>query len=693
MNRWKFHNNTKRLMMALASLITLIVIVMTGAIGYAATPDAAYIHKIKGTGLVIGDGDSRARKDAKEHQQLKVPNQILYVPGGNKSFAYLGFIFDGVKEHADLLVSAGPSTNPSEWSFPCTAKGGLTISWKQIDPADTSGKDTRGCKEGVKVQSSSKRGGLPNNNLQASRRLLAQAEDEVTVVPTPGQSIIKTADSAAGIGINVLVGEVQVKSAKNPEGRPVKAGERYDYPQDTITPIDRNPILNSPEMQEFLNPNNWLSPDIPQRVADGIAGQLGELRTALGNGLPATASNSGNNNPGQSSTVSNTNNNNAPSQPPAPTASNAMLPSGSDSATRPTSATEFPLYAMIGVPTASKVQPLTFAPDISLSLPSANSSETKQLKPTLIVAALNSEKAHQSLQLASIPISYFTKKEFKKNPQIAQLPGINIPGLGDIINAGAAEALKGVINDERPIAASLTDAYPTVSESELPGGSFAASTANLQAFYEALKGGGLTIVLPPGDYSVPVHVFCMKHSAHAPGSSETFLLAPLKGKQIKPIGTLNSRFVSANIDRNTIQGLSWAIQAGTKYEELSAEQKEIVDRLIPEFKGQLSQSFWEKVESISRQIPGAPTLDSVIGKLGPAGELLRTYQQARTAIQQNGDNYSALERLLLLPGSAPNDGDSKYPRGIWSKISDRIYARLLPTGLGSPGSLDIRVLP
>jgi len=149
---------------------------------------------------------------------------------------------------------------------------------------------------------------LPNNNLQASRRLLAQAEDEVTVVPTPGESIIQTADSAAGISIDVLVGDVRVKSAKNPGGRLVKAGERYNYPQDTITPIDINPIVNSPEMQDFLNPNNWSSPDIPQRVADGIAGQLGEMRTALRNGSPATASNSGNNNPRQSAIPTPSNN-------------------------------------------------------------------------------------------------------------------------------------------------------------------------------------------------------------------------------------------------------------------------------------------------------------------------------------------------------------------------------------------------
>lgn len=301
MNRWKFRRNTSRLILVLASLVTLIAIVMTGVSSYAITPDGAYIGKIEGTGLVIGVGKSRDRKPASKKDELR-PNTILYVPG-NGSWANLGFFEDSPKDSTGLLVQAGPTKMISEWSFPCSAKGRLTINWKKGE--------RRGCEEGIQVKSSSKRGGLPNNNLQASRRLLAQAEDEVTVVPTPGQSIIQTADSAAGISVNVLVGDVRVKSAKNPGGRLVKAGERYNYPQDTITPIDINPIVNSPEMQDFLNPDNWRSPDIPQRIADGFSEQLGEMRTALGQGSPAVASNSGNNNnSGQSPTASNTRNNN-----------------------------------------------------------------------------------------------------------------------------------------------------------------------------------------------------------------------------------------------------------------------------------------------------------------------------------------------------------------------------------------------
>ena len=274
MHKFKWQQRTKRFILASLSLLTLVSILITGVSSYAITPDGAYIGKIEGTGLTIGAGTNRDRPPASIGQKLR-QNTILYVPGGNRPWAHLGFFEDAPLDSSGLLVKAGPSPTPSEWSFPCSARGRFTIAWKKGS--------NRGCEpEGIKVQSSSKRGWLPNNNLQVSRRLLAQAEDEVTVVPTQGQSIIQTADSAAGISIDVLVGDVQVKSAKNPGGRLVKAGERYDYPQDTITPIDINPIVNSPEMQEFLNPNNWSSPQLPPRVAKALSSQIVNYRTALG---------------------------------------------------------------------------------------------------------------------------------------------------------------------------------------------------------------------------------------------------------------------------------------------------------------------------------------------------------------------------------------------------------------------------
>ncbi|MEG4595378.1 hypothetical protein QUB00_26735 [Microcoleus sp. F8_C2] len=314
MHKFKWQQRTKRFILVLVSLLTLLSIVITGVRSYAVPPDTAfaYIVKFQGNGLTLGTGDIRNRQPVSLKDKL-ADKKILYVPGGNKPWVHLAFAVDYPKDFAGLIVKAGPHPDVSEWSFPCTAKGGLTIAWKR-------GSD-RGCEKGIGVQRSGSRSGwlpAPNYTLQASRKLLkAQTDDEVTVVPGQGETVIQTSDNATGIIVDVLVGEVRVKSAKNSEGRLVRAGERYSYPQDTITAIDPNSILNSPTVQDFLNPNNWRSPDIPQRVADGIAGQLEEMRTALGKGSPAVASNSGNNN----------NSNQSPlNQPPQRTATLSTQP-------------------------------------------------------------------------------------------------------------------------------------------------------------------------------------------------------------------------------------------------------------------------------------------------------------------------------------------------------------------------------
>jgi len=298
MHQLKWQQKTKRFILTLVSLLTGLSILITGVHSYAVTPDAAYLVKIQGNGLLLGEGASRNRQPARVQTQIR-GNNILYVPG-NGPWAYLGFIIDAPLDSAGLLVKAGPSSIPSEWSFPCTARGGFTIAWKK-------GRD-RGCETGVQVQRSNKKSGLLNHNnfLQASRNLIiAQVDEEVIVVPNQKESLIQTSENGAGIVVDVLLGEVQIKSAKYPQGRPIKAGESYSYPQDIIRPLDPNSILNTPAMQDFLNPDNWKAPDLPERVANNMAEQVGEMQTALSQSSPTIASNSGNNNLSELPTTSN----------------------------------------------------------------------------------------------------------------------------------------------------------------------------------------------------------------------------------------------------------------------------------------------------------------------------------------------------------------------------------------------------
>jgi hypothetical protein len=268
----------KRLFFAFVSLLTLALILLTSLPSHGLIPDAAYIVKFQGSRLTLGAGTSRNRQPVQLQDRLE-SNRILYVPGDNQHWANLAFAVDSPKDHTGLVVRAGPHRTASQWSFPCTARGGFTIGWQR-------GRN-RGCEEGIRVQSS----GSATSQLLTRKALTAQGRNEVVVVPTPGESLIQTSDSTTGVIVDVLIGEVSVQSDRHPQGRPIRAGQRYAYPEDTVTQIDRDPILNSPEIQDFLNPNNWSSPNLPDRTASSIIAQLTELATAARSSSPTIASN------------------------------------------------------------------------------------------------------------------------------------------------------------------------------------------------------------------------------------------------------------------------------------------------------------------------------------------------------------------------------------------------------------------
>ncbi|MDJ1168963.1 hypothetical protein PMG71_05950 [Roseofilum sp. BLCC_M154] len=259
---------TKKILFALVSLLTLTLILITSLPSHGLIPDFAYIVKFQGSRLTLGAGNSRNRQPVQLQDRLE-SNRILYVPGDNQHWANLAFITNSPIDSTGLMVTAGPHRSATQWSFPCTARGHFTIGWQR-------GGD-RGCEPGIRVQSS----GSATSQLLTRKALTAQSTNEVVVVPTPGESLLQTSDSSTGVVVDVLIGDVQVQSDRYPQGRLIRAGQRYAYPEDTVTPIDSNAILNSPELRNFRNPNNWTSPDLPDRAASSIVSQLTELETAL----------------------------------------------------------------------------------------------------------------------------------------------------------------------------------------------------------------------------------------------------------------------------------------------------------------------------------------------------------------------------------------------------------------------------
>lgn len=356
---------------------------------------------------------------------------------------------------------------------------------------------------------------------------------------------------------------------------------------------------------------------------------------------------------------------------------------------------KFPYPQMTGKPPNPGMQSFTWTPD--------NKLVTGNFKPELLAQSLESEFETYAKNLRQKESQNFLQNTIAqfRIPGIPNIPGIPGGGTGIIKDAVLTQVvgqLGGFIENERAFSTSFKDVYSTVSAP--PGGEFRPSPANLQVFSQALReaNGSPEILLPPGDYEIPGQVFCFKPKSYGPQTGVGYPLAPIKGKQAAPLIALNSRYIAAGIPHQAAQVLSWNIQLGVKYEDMPPTSRAIVDKILPEFKQQLSRSFWEDLQAkwgqISSSIPGVPSFDSVIGRLpGEAGQILNTYQQARASLQQYRDNFDQLQNEMVFTGNAPSDSsDSKYPRGIWSKINDRLYARLLPTTFNGPAAMQVRVL-
>lgn len=270
-------------------------------------------------------------------------------------------------------------------------------------------------------------------------------------------------------------------------------------------------------------------------------------------------------------------------------------------------------------------------------------------------------------------------------------PSISVPSLDNLVKGEIYKALANVLAEQEPIVSSANKVFPTVDS--LPGGAFRPRGVSVFLNKQIRTSVDGTVMLAPGDYTIPVDVFCMKHSASSP-SGHRYLLARLKGKMADVITALNSRSVGSGISHQQLQVLSWNIQAGMKYEAMSPDNRAIIDKLIPDYKSRMSQGFLETVESQYNQFRFAnlPSFNSVLDRLGDVGNIVKQYRQFSSNLRQYGGDYNSLSRLLITSGeSNARGGVNNTP---WSKISDRVYGRMVTEGnAATPGELQLRVLP
>jgi len=269
-----------------------------------------------------------------------------------------------------------------------------------------------------------------------------------------------------------------------------------------------------------------------------------------------------------------------------------------------------------------------------------------------------------------------------------------IPGLDPRRAAlgAAAKQLAPYITEQTPIRLDPVELYPTVDA--LPGPPFvpaaSAQSAAIASIIQQLKGSTTgTVSLAPGDYAVAVRQFCMSHSRPA-RSPLAFVLGPMRGKRAPAIIAMNSRASSTPYPFSPIQTTSWTIQGGLGYTDFPAAPRGVVDTLIPDYKGLFGTSTLDDIQgkwsSLSSAV-GGPSLDSILGQLGGAGQLVVELRDMRSQIIGQANDFTSLSRTFA-PIQAADVSTLDSP---WSVITPTLWMRLVTRGhYGDIGTVQIR---
>ncbi|MBE9234302.1 hypothetical protein IQ231_22295 [Cuspidothrix issatschenkoi LEGE 03284] len=184
-------------------------------------------------------------------------------------------------------------------------------------------------------------------------------------------------------------------------------------------------------------------------------------------------------------------------------------------------------------------------------------------------------------------------------------------------NSLIKDQLRSFLKDEIPITGTEHKLYPTTSQ--VPGGQFTPQTLYLNAVNSSQ-------VIPPGDYEIPVHYYCTKVYT-LNGAGNRYRLARLNGRLSNVLSTLYQRASLNKVPIQDIQVLSWSIQSGVSYDNLSSSSKQLVNQLIPDYRqqlfypGQITRKVIDngsviKIETIGEGIGDNREINLIFGRYG-----------------------------------------------------------------------------
>ena len=204
-------------------------------------------------------------------------------------------------------------------------------------------------------------------------------------------------------------------------------------------------------------------------------------------------------------------------------------------------------------------------------------------------------------------------------------------------------------------------------------------------------------MLPPGDYSIPVMTYCMKHSGASP-DAHLYTLSKLEGSRAQVIRELNL-MAPGKFSVEDIQITSWSLQAGLSYDEMTNTSQNIIDIVLLKYKEDLKESYLKTIEkkwnTFSSSTQGVtPDFNEAStqfsGNFVEVGIKINEYRKFKNQLGEIGHNYQELSKAIQTSRESLQSRKGETP---WSLISPNIYARFVTDGhFNQIGSIQIKVI-
>jgi len=211
------------------------------------------------------------------------------------------------------------------------------------------------------------------------------------------------------------------------------------------------------------------------------------------------------------------------------------------------------------------------------------------------------------------------------------------------------------ILEEKNITTSIDDALPV-----------AFWVNGIDQYFEPVEPENYNAALPPGYYRMTIQSYCLKAGTNAPTKGSGHLIAPLKGKLSDIVENILTRSPEhPEVAQRDIQLLLWAIIAGTKFTDLSADLQMRVRPLLTE----------TEIAELSIGIKDIP-LDILPDDLK---SIAKFYKELRSKITNPASTYEEIEQMAVISGEPPSQFlKRKVEPGNWAYIGDGFYMRIIP---------------